>query len=215
MGSLTDATPKCLLQVAGKTLLEHKLDALPDEIDEVIIVVGYLGSKIHDFIGGIYNDKRVLYEEEENPTSGSAAALWRAKDILKGKFLVMNGDNLYARDDMEKCLTHDWAVLVKEVPTIRTGAVTVDKTNRVTGIAENTEHKGKKGYANTGLYALDTRIFNYTPVPKAAGSSELGLPQTMVQAAKDIRIEAVPATFWAEIKSPEDLEKAAQMLEKT
>ena len=34
MGVLTDSIPKPLLVVAGKTLLEHKFDILPDEVDE-------------------------------------------------------------------------------------------------------------------------------------------------------------------------------------
>lgn len=213
MGALTEATPKCLLTVAGKTLLEHKLDALPESVDEVIIIVGYLGSKVHDFIGGNYRGKRILYEEEENPTSGTAAALWLARDILKEKFLVMNGDNLYARSDMEECLKYEWAVLVKTVPHVGTGAVVTDKSGRITGILESTEHAGGKGLANTGFYLLDTRIFDYKPVPKSADSSELGLPQTMMQAAKTIHIQAVPAEFWVEIKTPDDLERASEALE--
>ena len=90
----------------------------------------------------------------------------------------------------------------------------VFEKNRVVGILENSDHAGKKGYANTGLYALDTRIFNYEPVPKARSSTELGLPQTMMQAAKKIHIYAVLATFWVEIKSPHDLKKAEEMLAK-
>ena len=39
MGELSITTPKPMLKVLNKTLIEHKLDMMPDQIDEVIIVV--------------------------------------------------------------------------------------------------------------------------------------------------------------------------------
>jgi NDP-sugar pyrophosphorylase family protein len=214
MGSLTDAIPKPLLEVAGKTLLEHKFEMFPNNIDEIIIVVGYLGGEIQKRFGGVYKEKHIFYVEQENPTGGTAEALWQAQDILKDRFLVMNGDNLYAREDMNKCSSvSDWAVLVQEKEGVRTGRVVVDEKSLVTEIAENSAHKGEAGYANTGLYALDMRIFNYPLAPKAPGSTELGLPQTMMQALKKVPIHAIPTSFWIEIKSPEDLKKAEELLE--
>jgi NDP-sugar pyrophosphorylase family protein len=214
MGALTESTPKPLLVVAGKTLLEHKFDILPETIEEIILVVGYLGGEIQKRFGGEYKGKHIFYVEQENPTGGTADALWQTRDLLKDKVLVMNGDNLYTREDMETCAaSSDWAVLVQEKENIRTGRVVVDKEMRVVDIAENSAHKGEAGYANTGLYTLDTRIFNYAPLPKAPGSTELGLPQTMLQAVKEIPTHAIPASFWLEIKAPEDLQKAEEMLQ--
>jgi len=69
-----------------------------------------------------------------------------------------------------------------------------------------------KVLVNTGLYVLDDRIFEYPLIPKEEGHEEFGLPQTLVQAAKDIDIKAVPATFWVQISEPEDLQKAEAVL---
>src|SRR3989338_3930896 len=84
MRELTQSSPKALLEVAGKPLLQLGLDALPENIDEVIIVVGYLGSSIHDRFGPDYFGKRILYVEMEE-LHGTAAALWMAKDILSAR----------------------------------------------------------------------------------------------------------------------------------
>ena len=51
MGDLAKETPKPMLRVLGKTLLEHKLEMLPESITDVIIVVGYLKDKITEVIG--------------------------------------------------------------------------------------------------------------------------------------------------------------------
>lgn len=85
MGTLTDSTPKVLLEVAGKTLLEHKLGILPMDIDEVILVVGHLGEMVRRHIGSQFNGRTIRYVEQPAPL-GTADALWRAKHMLSGKF---------------------------------------------------------------------------------------------------------------------------------
>src|SRR5437016_4983418 len=96
MVELTQSVPKPMLTVAGKPLLEYKLDALPEKIDEVIIIVGYLGGVIQKHFGGLYDNKRILYVEQEK-LDGTAGALWCAKDILHDRYLVMMGDDIYAK----------------------------------------------------------------------------------------------------------------------
>ena len=51
MGALTDHTPKPMLEVGKKNLIQHKLEILPDSVTEVILVIGYLGEKIMEFFG--------------------------------------------------------------------------------------------------------------------------------------------------------------------
>ena len=213
MGALTDSTPKPMLQVAGKTLLEHKFDALPPDVDEIILVVGHMGGVIQSHFGGSYGNKRILYVEQENPQGGTAEALWLARDFLHDKFFVMNGDNVYAAEDMVECAKYEWAVLVQKKEHMgRAANVVVNKQSRVVAVVENVTDSESPGLINTALYVLDMRIFDYPPVPKAEGSTELGLPQTMMQAAKDVSIQAVEASLWIEIKVPEDLQKAEEIL---
>ncbi|KKQ79283.1 MAG: hypothetical protein UT03_C0063G0001, partial [Candidatus Moranbacteria bacterium GW2011_GWD2_38_7] len=51
MKDLTDNVPKPMLQINGKPILAYKLEALPEEIDEVIFVVGYFGNQIQQYFG--------------------------------------------------------------------------------------------------------------------------------------------------------------------
>lgn len=220
MGALTENMPKPMLQVAGKTLIEHKLDILPNDIDEVVIVVGYLGSVVHNHFGGVHKDKRILYVEQENPVGGTADALWQAKDILHDRFLVLNGDDLYGREDIIRCTTHpdDWVFLVEEAEDTSTkGKVVLDEEGHVTDIQEGGTHEGGPGLLNTGACVLDTRIFEHAQVPKAPGSTETGLPQTALVAAREIPVDikTVVATDWFPITVPEDLARAEEFLKKS
>jgi len=214
MGELTDATPKALLQLGEKTLLEYELDALPDDVDEVIVIVGYLGSLIHDRFGGSWNGKSVLYVEQER-LDGTAGALWRAKDILHDRFFVMMSDDLYAKADLERCAQEtDWTLLVQEREEVRSkGKVEIDASGKILSVTEG-DHGAVPGLLGTNLFVLDTRIFQCPLIPKAPGSEEFGLPQTAIAAAKalDIPFHAVKTTSWIEITTPEDLQKAEEML---
>src|SRR3989338_4912800 len=188
MGELTNAAPKGLMQVSGRTLLEYGFDALPDDIDEIIVVVGYLGGMIHDAFGGEYFGKRILYVEQ-GEAHGTAGALWSAKDILsarggsasggKDRFIVLMCDDIYALDDVERMTkVQDWALGVEKVASLTEGGkIVTDKTGVIKEIVEG-EHDGKPGLISTNLFALDTRIFQTPMVLKAPTSSEYGLPQT-------------------------------------
>ncbi len=215
MKVLTETTPKPLLEVAGKSLLELKFDELPDEVDEIIIIVGYLGEKIQERFGGSYDGRRILYVEQEK-LDGTMGALARAKDLLDERFVVMMGDDLYAREDIERCLAvPDWVMLVEESQHMNAGGcIITDAKGEILKIEEG-NHAGKPGLINTNMLVLDTRIFQYPMVPKSAGSDELGLPQTVLAASKTagISFEGVRSTFWFQITDPDDLVKAEAVLE--
>ena len=52
---LTDTKPKCLLKVGERTLLERTVDAMRQAgITEFLVVTGYRGEMIRDFLSGGY-----------------------------------------------------------------------------------------------------------------------------------------------------------------
>lgn len=212
MGKLTEELPKPMLQVAGRTLLEHKFDALPDDVHEIVLIVGYLKEKIMERFGGSYKGKRLIYIEQQNIVGGTMDALLQAKDVLHEKFLVMMGDDIYAQEDIRAVLAHEWALLVARVPDTSVGGRIVEDGGRVTDILEHSVTG--EGFISTNLFALDPRIFAHALVPKAPGSTELGLPQTVLSASRvsGIPLSIVEATEWIQITSPEDIVRAEAVL---
>ena len=215
MGELTEKKPKPMLEVGGKTLLEHKFDVLPDDVDEIILVVGYLQDIIKDRFGDTYRGKKISYVTQENIVGGTADALWQAKPHLKNKFLVMMGDDIYSRVDIDAMRVHDWALLVQRVSdTAVGGRVVIDADHNVADIIEG--NSGGEGGVSANLFILDTRIFDFPQVPKATGSSEMGLPQTVLAASKasGIPFAVVESTGWIQITNPDDIQKAEKALSK-
>jgi UDP-N-acetylglucosamine diphosphorylase / glucose-1-phosphate thymidylyltransferase / UDP-N-acetylgalactosamine diphosphorylase / glucosamine-1-phosphate N-acetyltransferase / galactosamine-1-phosphate N-acetyltransferase len=215
MGDLTKRTPKPMLKVDGKTLLEHKLDALPSEADEVLILVGYLKDTIINHLGEEYKGKKIKYVFQKEQL-GTGHGLWLCKDYLKDRFLVMMGDDMYSREDIEECLKYPWAVLVKRVPFLESGGRVVLKEDNKTllDIVEGKHHDVSDALVNAGLYVLGKEIFNFDLV-KVQGGDEYGLPQTLIQAANKFPVEVVRSKFfWAPVTKPDDLRKAEEGLEK-
>ena len=209
MGSLTTEIPKPLLRVGGKTLLEHKLDRLPDEVNEIIFVIGYLGDKIRSYFGNEYWGIPIKYVEQKE-LLGTAHSLWQAKDLITGKFMVMMGDDINCESDLLKCASHDWSLLVRKVPSLTRGGKVVYEGDRIIDIIEGNNHDGKEGYVNAAVYTLQPEIFKYEMV-KLPGSEEFGLPQTILRAAKDHELKIVESTEWISITDESDL-KVAEIL---
>jgi NDP-sugar pyrophosphorylase family protein len=208
-----------MLDMGGKPLLAYKLEALPDEVDEVVIVVGYLGSVIQKHFGGSYIGKRILYIEQGN-LNGTAGALWTAKDILKGRFLIMAGDDIYDAADIAECAkqSDSWKMLVQQLPEMhRAGSVQIGSDGNIDRIIESSEEGEERvepGLASTSLFTVDDRLFGCPMVPKFPGSMEYGHPQTIVAAARTLGVplEPVYTDKWIQITSPKDLVYAAKIL---
>lgn len=90
---LTDTMPKCLLKVGGRTLLERTVDAMRlAGIGEFVVVTGYRGEMIREFLGseGFTFLHNADYEHNNNIYS-----LWMAGEVVRGKdFLLMDSDIL-------------------------------------------------------------------------------------------------------------------------
>lgn len=214
MKELTLSVPKPMLEVNGKTLIEHKLDVLSPEVTEVILIIGYQGDVIREYFKDEFGGRKIRYVEQED-LNGTAGALWLARPFLTDRFVVMMGDDLYSRKDVEACFASpEWSVLVEKTDTMASGGrMVMDESGNIVDIVEG-EHTGF-GLMNTNMFGLDPRLFECSMVPKALGSNEYGLPQTVLAASKDsgIALAAVQATFWIQVTAPEDLEKAEVALQ--
>jgi choline kinase len=104
---LTDNTPKCLLKVAGKTILELTIDnIIANNIDDIIIVTGYLEEQIKNFVSAKYPHLNVTYiYNEVYSSTNNIYSLWLAKDNLLGdEMLLMDSDIIFDKDIIAKLL---------------------------------------------------------------------------------------------------------------
>ena len=96
---LTDTMPKCLLEVGGRTLLERTVDAMRQAgISEFVVVTGYRGDMIRDFLVSLSHQGHLVFRFLHNADyehNNNIYSLWMAGEVVRGKdFLLMDSDIL-------------------------------------------------------------------------------------------------------------------------
>lgn len=92
---LTLETPKPLIKVLNKPILQHNIEMLANQgIKKIILSTGYLHEKIEGFFkDGKEFGVEIIYSVEKQPL-GTGGALKNAKEKLEEKFVMINGDNI-------------------------------------------------------------------------------------------------------------------------
>ncbi len=209
MKPLTFTKPKPALSVAGKTVIEHNLDQLSGLIEEVIIVVGYKEEVIRDIVGDEYKGVKVKYVEQEKQL-GTGDAARTALPFLDEEFLILNGDDLYKRKDIEKVLENNPSILVKEVndPT-GYGQVSV-KNGLVKELIEKPEQP-VSNLINIGCYFLNKEFFERELEKSSRGEYEI-VDFLKFFIEKDGEIHCIQANHWFPITYPWHLLNANEVL---
>ncbi len=211
MKPLTDTMPKPLLKMGGRALLDYSFDALPDEVKEVIVVIGYLGEQIRAYLGDSFRGRQIHYVVQEK-LEGTAKALIEARHLLHGRFLVLMADDIYAKEDIEKCLAQEQAIMVMRTDAAGPGGkVSLNETGKLVRVEEGKNHAAGS-LVSIGAYLLSEKIFNYAPVKLTDREGEWGLPQTVSKMARELPVAVVVATKWAKITEPKDLVLSEDLL---
>lgn len=167
-------TPKPLLKVKDKTLLEYNLKQLKEfGIKDVIIGIGYLKEKIKNYFGdGSKFGLNISYVEGTDKT-GTGEGLLKIKSKPTNDFLVLNGDVLTNMD------LDDFLLFHKESKGIASVAVTTKKNvsnlgnlkikgNKILEFSEKPELGKENSYfINAGYYVFKPEIFKYIPKGRA------------------------------------------------
>jgi NDP-sugar pyrophosphorylase family protein len=213
MGALSQETPKPMLVVAGKNLLQHKIDALPNEVDEVILIVHHLKEQIKNFFGDSYSGRKITYVEQDIP-QGTAHALWLARPHITGEFISMMGDDIYSPEAIKNALEHPWTMTVSPSPSFPT---TMDIKTTPDGyfadaVIDDIGHGGD-ALVDVCLYKFKLEIFD-TPLVKISNKDEWGLVHTLFSFLMSTKtpMKVLRDDGWIKVNTPDDLAKAEAML---
>lgn len=224
MGESSNHTPKPILLYKDKTLIHHKLEQLPSDINEIIITIGHLGEKIVESIGHSYDNSQnggkiipITYIKQEE-LLGTGHALWQCKETIGNcPFLVLMGDDLYSKEDLKgmvakhKDNNESWVVLVEQQKDhIPYGKCILDGEGYLIDFKNDPQKEIPENFMYTGACLLTPNVFNL-PLVKIS-ETEYGLPYTFVQEQRHtlnssgkLNIHAVNTTYWKRITTPEDL----------
>lgn len=195
----TEYHPKPLIPIADTALIEHTIKCLPDEITQIIIVIGYLAEQIKDHLGDSWNGKPITYVVQEK-LQGTGDALLQAKDIVEQNFLVVNGDDLYDKNDLTKLLAHPISILAWKSTVPTEFGLNVDTTGKLLGF------DATSSLVNCGAYHLTKDFFNSALAEITVhDKTEYSLPHTLAKIAENETVMVIPATHWLPVGTPAQL----------
>ena len=205
---LTVSRPKPLLKVCGKTLLEWNLDALTGTVKEVIIVIGYKKQMILDHYDNVirakYKSLKIEFVEQKEQL-GTGHAVLQVKDKVKGKFILMMGDDVYSKADVEKCAAHKKCILARKVKDAsKFGVLILDEKGKVKDMIEKPSIP-VSNLANCALYVLDDSIFDKLEKLKKSERGEYEITDGLNKMFRDGYFDYEEAADWQPIGYPWDV----------
>ena len=150
----THSLPKALLPVAGKPVLGHILDQLVAVgVDRVVLVLGYLGEGIANWLRGAYPGLRVdaVTQAERLGLGHAIYTALEGASLREGPGLVILGDTIVRADFAGLLAAPGHGMGVKSVDDPRRFGVAVVEGDRIVDLEEKPEHP-RSNLAMVGLY---------------------------------------------------------------
>lgn len=207
---LTEDTPKCMLPLAGKPILEHVIKAVRKAgIREVVLVVGYREEKIREYFGEGSDFGIKIEYVFQNQQLGTAHAIDMVE--LNEDFLVLNGDTLISSECVDGVLSahsagiHEPAATLglKKVEEPGSYGVVRLKNNRVVEIIEKPK-KYVSNLANAGIYAFSPKIFGAVEKTKKSERGEYEITSSiriLIDEGEVVR-GAMIKGLWSDVGNP-------------
>ena len=205
---LTNYTPKPLLKVGDKAIMEHNLDRLAlFGIDDFWISVKYLGEQIENYFGdGKTKNVKIEYVWEDEPL-GTIGAVSQIKNFEHDFILVTNSD-LLTNIDYEQFFLEfireeaDLAVLTIPYQVNIPYAVLETTKGQVKSFKEKPTYTY---YSNGGIYLFKKDMLQY--IPKNTFFNATDLMEELIN--KNLKVISFPFIgYWLDVGKHEDFEKA-------
>ncbi|WP_323173744.1 UTP--glucose-1-phosphate uridylyltransferase AglF [Natrialba sp. PRR66] len=219
---LTDDTPKALVDVDGRPIIEDVFDnLLAVGADELIVVVGHMKEQLITRYGDAYRDVPITYAHQREQL-GLAHAILQVEPLVEDEFMLMLGDNVFranlgdvvARQREDRA---DAAFLVEQVPVEEASRYGVLDTNEYGEIVEVVEKPDDppSNLVMTGFYTFTPAIFHACHLVQPSDRGEYELSDAidlLIQSGRTI--DAIRMDGWrVDVGYPADRDRAEAFLQ--
>jgi bifunctional UDP-N-acetylglucosamine pyrophosphorylase/glucosamine-1-phosphate N-acetyltransferase len=199
-------TPKPLLPVQGRPILDWTLGALPVAVDHVVVVVHYLKEQVEAYLRGQQHVGRWATVFQDEPR-GTGDALRRCQgQVHSDRLLVLNGDDLYGAADLAALAACPAGLLAQTVQEPRKfGIAFLRPDGTLEKLVEKPDLAGPR-LANTGAYLFPRTVFDLEIGLSPRGEYEITDYVSRLAARQPVHV--VEAKFWLPIGTEETWQKA-------
>lgn len=208
---LTEKTPKPLLPVGGKAIIDHNIDRLISYgIKQISVTVNYLGEQLEEHFKEPRNEVQVNCVREPK-FLGTIGSIRYVGKFYNDTVLVMNSDlftNINYEDFYIHFKKHDAMMSVASIPynvSIPYGIFDLDGRN-IKGLVEKPKYNY---YANGGIYLIKKEVLQFIPEDTFFNATDL-IELLIKQEGKVI---SYPLNgTWIDIGTPQEYKKAQDLV---
>jgi choline kinase len=225
---MTENTPKCLLSLGHRTMLEWQLRGLAAAgVREAVVVTGFraeLVDRALDHITPPQMRVRTLF----NPfykVADNLASCWMARNELSGPSLILNGDTLFEPEIARRLLGAPAAPITVTID--RKAAYDADDM-KVTTCGDSLTAIGKKlplstvtgesigflRFSAAGAATFVAEIERTMRTPEGVGLWYLSAIHRLANSGLDTRVVSIEGLEWGELDFPADLARCRALAEK-
>ena len=208
MRPLTDETPKPMLPVAGRPLVEHVVrEAIDAGATHVHLVVGYEADAVREHFTTLDLGESVEFASQAQQRGTADAVRAAADDLDDAPFVVLNGDVLYDADSLERLYAEAPAVGSFRVDNPSSyGVLELGEGGTVTGVVEKPADP-PSNVINTGAYAFPAAALDWLDVSDSE-RGEAELTDVLQRACESFAVASVPFERWLDVGRPWELLEA-------
>ena len=208
---LTEKTPKPLLEVGGKCIIDHNVDRLISYgVQHINVTVNYLGEQLEEHFATPRSGVQVRTFREPK-FLGTIGSIKFVDTFYNDNILVMNSD-LFTNIDYEDFFLHfqmhDAEMSVAAIPyniSIELGILDLDGRN-IKGLIEKPKYNY---YANAGIYLIKKRAL--TEIPENTFFHATHLVEKLITQGKKVIRYPLNGT-WIDIGTPQEFERAKELV---
>ena len=208
---LTENTPKPLLKVGGKPIIEHTIDRLIKfGIQRIYISINYLGEQLQEYFGdGSEKGIEIKYIEEKE-FYGTAGALKLTDEAFQHRHLMFMNSDLLTDIDFEDLynglIEKGGNMIVSTVPyevEVPYGVIETEG-HQIKALKEKPTYTY---YSNAGIYIVDHEALDHVPQNEFYNATDL--IEDLIKADKKV-INFPIHSYWLDIGKHHDFEKAQE-----
>lgn len=208
---LTEKTPKPLLPVGGKAIIDHNIDRLISYgVKHISVTINYLGEQLEEHFREPH--KEVQVETVREPKFlGTIGSIKFVKEFYNDTVLLMNSDlftNINYEDFYLHFLEHNAVMSVAAVPyTVSVPYGIFDLVGReIQGLVEKPTYNY---YANAGIYLIKRSALEEIPDNTFFNATDL-VEKLIAENKKVIRFPLNGT--WIDIGNPQEYQKANEVV---
>lgn len=208
---LTEKTPKPLLPVGEKAIIDHNIDRLINNgVKHINVTVNYLGEQLEEHFKEANGEIQVQTVREPKYL-GTIGSIRFVKEFYNDTILVMNSDlftNINYEDFYLHFKEHDAEMSVAAVPytvSVPYGIFDLDGRN-IHGLIEKPTYNY---YANAGIYLIKRSALEEIPDDTFFNATDL-IERLIAEGKKVIRFPLNGT--WIDIGNPQEYQKANELV---